>query len=179
MARNKGSEATISAARPMLVASAHTAWPADTPNAVAMPAARPPDIVERIVRAVSCPGVTITTSDTPTKATRSTGIGGVCLRVTRTSPSGDAGLIWRVHHDTSTRALPEEAAMSTQTETPARPTIEPTDRQASDLRDDPTQTRGSVIRVDRPSPGGTPPSAGPTIADVLEASPSDAELWFG
>jgi hypothetical protein len=76
-------------------------------------------------------------------------------------------------------ALPEEAAMSAMTETPARPTIEPTDRQAIDLRDDPTQTGGSPVRMDRPSADGAPPPAGPGAPDPLDASPSDAELWFG
>ena len=53
-----------------LVASAQIAWPVETPAAVRMPLRRPPSRVFRIVRAVSCPGVTITTAETPRKAKR-------------------------------------------------------------------------------------------------------------
>ena len=44
------------------------ACPAATPSAVAMPARRRPSSVLRMVRAVSCPGVQITSSDTPRNA---------------------------------------------------------------------------------------------------------------
>ena len=68
--------------------------------------------------------------------------------------------------------------MSAMTETPARPTIEPADRQAIDLRDDPIQTSGSPVRVERASTDGTPP-ADSTASEPPDASPSDAERWFG
>ena len=67
--------------------------------------------------------------------------------------------------------------MSAMTETPARPAIEPADRQAIDLGDEPIQTSGSPVRVERASTDGTPPAA--TASEPLDASPSDAELWFG
>jgi len=91
----------------------------------------------------------------------------------RSSTAHPAGAPWR-----EKRALPEEAAMSAMTETPARPTSEPADRQAIDLRDDPIQTSGSPVRVERASSGGTPP-ADATASQPPDASPSDAELWFG
>src|SRR4051794_30261778 len=56
---------------PALVAIVHVACPADTPTAVKTPATRPPSSVLRIVSAVSWPGVTITSADTPRKATSS------------------------------------------------------------------------------------------------------------
>ena len=55
-------------ARPALVATVHTAWPAETPTAVAAPPDRPPNSVLRMVRAVSWPGVQITSRETPRKA---------------------------------------------------------------------------------------------------------------
>jgi hypothetical protein len=67
-ATNAGSNATISAASPTLEASAQTACPTETPTAVRMPPRRPPSSEFRIVRAVSCPGLTMTRSEIPTKA---------------------------------------------------------------------------------------------------------------
>ena len=55
----------------MLVASAHTAWPEETPSAVNTPARRPPSSEFRIVSAVSWPGVTITSAETARKAATS------------------------------------------------------------------------------------------------------------
>ena len=68
---NSGADAISTTARPALVAMVQVAWPTDTPAAVATPARRPPSSVFRIVSAVSCPGVQITSSDTPKKATYS------------------------------------------------------------------------------------------------------------
>jgi hypothetical protein len=93
--------------------------------------------------------------------------------IVRSPPAHPVGAPWR-----KKRALPEEAAMSAMTETPPRPTIEPAGRQAIDLGDDPIQTSGSPIRVERASTDGTPP-ADSTASRPLDASPSDAELWFG
>src|SRR5262249_764296 len=59
-----------SAARPRLVSSVHAHCPVDTPTAVRTPLRRPPASVFRIVNAVSCPGVTITTIATPRNAAR-------------------------------------------------------------------------------------------------------------
>jgi hypothetical protein len=53
---------------PKLVATVHTAWPVATPAAVATPPRRPPARALRTVRAVSGPGITITISETPRKA---------------------------------------------------------------------------------------------------------------
>src|SRR5689334_18793967 len=53
---------------PALAASAQIAWPTATPPAVRMPLPRPPKSVFRIVRAVSWPGVTMTTAETPRNA---------------------------------------------------------------------------------------------------------------
>src|SRR4051794_35263597 len=53
---------------PTLVATVHIVCPADTPTAVKSPATRPPRSVLRIVSAVSWPGVTITSADTPRNA---------------------------------------------------------------------------------------------------------------
>lgn len=50
---------------PRLVATAQMSWPADTPSAVETPLARPPRKVLRMVKAVSGPGATITTIETP------------------------------------------------------------------------------------------------------------------
>jgi hypothetical protein len=63
-----GSEATRSAAIPALAASVQQAWPDETPTAVKIPARRPPSSVFRIVNAVSWPGVTMTSAETPRKA---------------------------------------------------------------------------------------------------------------
>ena len=63
-----GSEACSSAASPTAAANAQIAWPAETPKAVRIPARRPPASVFRIVSAVSCPGVTISSTATPRKA---------------------------------------------------------------------------------------------------------------
>src|SRR2546430_16525610 len=68
MARNKGSEAVRTTASPALVATVHTAWPAETPKAVATPVRRSPSRVFRIVSAVSCPGVQMTRRETPRNA---------------------------------------------------------------------------------------------------------------
>src|SRR6266513_3173493 len=70
-AANAGSAATRSAETPTLVASDHVAWPSATPTAVAIPAGLPPTRVLRMVRAVSGPGVTITTIASATKPARS------------------------------------------------------------------------------------------------------------
>ena len=67
-ARKAGSEARRSAVMPALAASVHTAWPVETPSAVSTPARRPPSSVLRIVSAVSWPGVTITSAETPRNA---------------------------------------------------------------------------------------------------------------
>ena len=69
MARNAGSDAWISSAIPKLVATVQTACPMATPAAVATPQRRPPAKALRTVRAVSGPGVQITITETPTKAT--------------------------------------------------------------------------------------------------------------
>src|SRR5690242_2492142 len=61
----------MSADTPTLVAKDHVAWPMATPIAVATPGARPPTSVLRIVRAVSGPGVTMTTIARATKPARS------------------------------------------------------------------------------------------------------------
>ena len=53
---------------PALAASVHTACPVETPSAVSTPARRPPASVFLIVSAVSWPGVTITSAETPRKA---------------------------------------------------------------------------------------------------------------
>src|SRR5918992_1528364 len=68
MARNAGSEAWSSSAMPTLVAIVQTAWPEATPAAVATPQRRPPARALPTVRAVSGPGRTITSTDTPRKA---------------------------------------------------------------------------------------------------------------
>src|SRR5881397_3988623 len=68
MAKKTGSEAASTTARPALVATVQVAWPAATPAAVARPARRPPASVLRMVRAVSCPGVQMTSRDTPRNA---------------------------------------------------------------------------------------------------------------
>src|SRR5689334_9974819 len=68
IAKNSGSEAASTTARPALVARVQVAWPEATPRAVATPARRPAARVLRIVRAVSWPGVQITRSETPTNA---------------------------------------------------------------------------------------------------------------
>jgi hypothetical protein len=65
---NAGSEATRRAAIPALAASVQHAWPAETPTAVKIPARRPPSRVFLIVNAVSWPGVTITSAETPRNA---------------------------------------------------------------------------------------------------------------
>jgi hypothetical protein len=62
------SDACSTAATPALVASAQTACPPETPTAVKTPLRRPPSSVFLIVRAVSWPGVTITTAETPRNA---------------------------------------------------------------------------------------------------------------
>src|SRR3989442_6384710 len=76
---NTGREASKAAERPALAPPAHVSWPLTTPSAVSTPPRRPAVSVFRIVRAVSWPGVTITTSDTPRNAAR-------CPRLT-TPPS--------------------------------------------------------------------------------------------
>jgi hypothetical protein len=53
---------------PKLVAIVQTAWPVATPAAVATPPRRPPARALRMVRAVSGPGTTITTTETPRNA---------------------------------------------------------------------------------------------------------------
>ncbi len=53
---------------PIEVAIAQIAWPATMPSAVKTPPRRPPSNVLRMVRAVSGPGVTMTSADTPRKA---------------------------------------------------------------------------------------------------------------
>ena len=68
MARKAGSDAWISSAIPKLVASVQTACPMATPAAVATPQRRPPAKALRTVRAVSGPGVQITITETPRKA---------------------------------------------------------------------------------------------------------------
>src|SRR5215211_3310365 len=68
MTRNAGSEAWMSSATPTLAATVQTAWPVATPAAVATPARRPPARALRTVRAVSGPGVQMTTAETPRKA---------------------------------------------------------------------------------------------------------------
>src|SRR6266849_3220045 len=68
MPRNSGPEAMSTTARPALVATVQIAWPAETPSAVADPVRRSPRSVLRMVRAVSCPGVQMTRSDTPRNA---------------------------------------------------------------------------------------------------------------
>src|ERR671936_1492160 len=65
------SDARMSADNPALVASAHVTWPLLTPQAVKTPARLPPASVLRIVSAVSCPGVTITNTETPRNAATS------------------------------------------------------------------------------------------------------------
>src|SRR5690242_19171141 len=67
-ASNAGADARSSAAMPALAASAQIAWPTATPPAVRMPLPRPPKSVFRIVSAVSWPGVTMTTAETPRNA---------------------------------------------------------------------------------------------------------------
>src|SRR2546425_3294214 len=71
---NTGSEATMSAARPALVATVQTNCPLATPQAVRTPDRRPPASVLRIVNAVSWPGVTMTRMETPRNAARLTAI---------------------------------------------------------------------------------------------------------
>ena len=70
MASKTGAEAIRSVARPALVVTVQTAWPDVTPMAVANPLRRPPINVFRIVSAVSCPGVTITSKEMPTNDSR-------------------------------------------------------------------------------------------------------------
>src|SRR5919109_310070 len=53
---------------PALAATVHTACPLATPSAVKTPPLRPPASALRIVSAVSCPGVTITTTARTRKA---------------------------------------------------------------------------------------------------------------
>ena len=53
---------------PALAASVQTAWPVETPSAVRTPVRRPPASVFLIVSAVSWPGVTITSAETPRNA---------------------------------------------------------------------------------------------------------------
>src|SRR5919204_2580418 len=68
---NADSDARMSADNPALVVSAHVTWPLLTPHAVKTPARLPPMSVLRIVSAVSCPGVTMTSTETPRKAASS------------------------------------------------------------------------------------------------------------
>jgi hypothetical protein len=68
IAMNSGADASSTAESPALAASAHTSCPLTTPAAVAIPQLRPPSSVLRMVSAVSWPGVTITTAETPRKA---------------------------------------------------------------------------------------------------------------
>lgn len=63
-----GSDARSNATTPALAATAQVRIPSVTPAAVAMPLARPPEIVLRTMSAVSGPGVQITTAETPTNA---------------------------------------------------------------------------------------------------------------
>src|SRR5262245_48330363 len=67
-AKNTGSDATISATMPRLVATAQVASPIATPSAVNRPVLRPPISVLRIVSAVSGPGVIRMKIETPRKA---------------------------------------------------------------------------------------------------------------
>src|SRR5207249_1374941 len=67
-AKKTRSDAVRSAASPALAATVQHAWPHATPTAVRSPPRRPARNEFRIVSAVSCPGVTITSSETPTKA---------------------------------------------------------------------------------------------------------------
>ena len=53
---------------PALAASVQTACPQNTPRAVNSPPRRPPPRTPLIVTAVSGPGVTITSTDTPANA---------------------------------------------------------------------------------------------------------------
>ena len=69
-ARKAGSDALSSVTTPALAATVHVARPSATPAAVAIPLRRPPESVFRIVSAVSCPGVQMTTTDTATNAAR-------------------------------------------------------------------------------------------------------------
>ena len=85
--------ALSSVTTPALAARVHVASPSATPPAVAIPPRRPPETVFRIVRAVSCPGVQMTTTDTATKAARlpswsrlSAGISCTCSTRTSGSP---------------------------------------------------------------------------------------------
>src|SRR2546425_2613507 len=71
---NTGSEATMSAARPALVATVQTNCPLATPAAVRTPDRRPPTSVLRMVNAVSWPGVMMTRMETPRNAARLTAI---------------------------------------------------------------------------------------------------------
>src|SRR5919204_1588435 len=68
---NADSDARMSADNPALVVSAHVTWPLLTPHAVKTPARLPPTSVLRIVSAVSCPGVTMTSTETPRNAASS------------------------------------------------------------------------------------------------------------
>ena len=70
-ARKAGFDATSSAATPAALATDQIASPVETPTAVPIPASRPPEIVLRIVSAVSGPGVQMTTTASPTNASRS------------------------------------------------------------------------------------------------------------
>ena len=65
-----GWDASRTAASPALETTAQTTCPLTTPTAVQTPRRRPPSSVFRIVRAVSCPGVRITVSETPRKAAK-------------------------------------------------------------------------------------------------------------
>ena len=65
------------ATTPALAAIVQSAWPSATPAAVATPSRRPPASVFRIVSAVSCPGVQITTAETATNAARLSSTSGV------------------------------------------------------------------------------------------------------
>src|SRR5689334_19664679 len=67
-AKNTGSDATISATMPRLVANAQIASPIVTPSAVNTPVLRPPIRVLRIVSAVSGPGVMRMKIETPRNA---------------------------------------------------------------------------------------------------------------
>src|SRR3989442_7103325 len=69
---NTGSEATMSAARPALVATVQTNCPLATPAAVSTPDRRAPTSVLRMASAVSWPGGMMTRVETPRNAARLT-----------------------------------------------------------------------------------------------------------
>jgi hypothetical protein len=92
-AEKAGCDARSTDAIPTAVATAQTHWALATPAAVETPARRPRSSLLRIVSAVSGPGTTITSTETPRNAPR--WAGNRDLWPLTISPGLTAGSVWR------------------------------------------------------------------------------------